>query len=919
MLSRPLILLLSVVCSGVLATPTATKIPILKHAGKVKENSYIIQLKSEASKSAHLSHLPKSGLDISYTYDQVFHGYAARLDSNTLEYIQQSNDVAAIFEDGITTTNMARPILKSDNTGPLSRSNPNLESIRRANPADVDVYDIGTGIYTAHTAFGGRAHWGATFGGYKDADGNGLSTCIAGIAVGATYGVATQANIYAVKAISDSGSAAISDLIAAINWVISAAAASGRPSLITLAISGSVNSALDTAVLSAINSRIHFIVPVPSSGIDPANTSPARVVAAIAVGIEGQQPSSIIDVCSKGTAVTCPSIQGPTATRMLSGSVVSMARVAGIVAAVIGAYGNSSPALIATQLKLHASKSNFNVCPVINDRWSDKRRQDQWCQVITSVHNVISRNSHIKPDFRSTHRCLAYLSTMLGALGSVILTLGLVSAAPTSPGECKPLSSLSFAHRPNVTSGLSTRVIFNGLKRPRGLRIDSLSNLLVVDRGVGVVALSYRNDSTCVGWEKRTVVNNENLNHGIEIGPSGGGSNQYLYASTSDNVLRWEYDPSSVAVVGNPVTIASNMSNSDHTTRTLILQPQSGSTSQYIIVTRGSESNLDEGAAEISSGRSQIRRFALNSSLPSGAGWAWEQGELLGWGLRNAVGIALSPDGEDLWEVENSSDNVFWRGVDVHHENPAEELNRIPLNNISTIPDAQKFYGYPWCYTAWDSSALTASSFTFQTGSQFSIRNPPETPDDAWCSVDQNNIKPVLSMQSHSAPLDIVFYNAPSEGSEGYDNARLYAVNTEWNGDAFVSFHGSWNRDPPTGKSIGIVSRLNMLKFLLGYKVVRIPWNNGAPAASADSRNGYETVVGAPDLSQCPNGCIRPVGVAFDRLGRLFVSSDTTGEIFIVENSNAPDGESDSSSLANRVNLAGLVMGVIGAIVVGLV
>ncbi|GAB1527184.1 hypothetical protein RhiTH_010359 [Rhizoctonia solani] len=491
---------------------------------------------------------------------------------------------------------------------------------------------------------------------------------------------------------------------------------------------------------------------------------------------------------------------------------------------------------------------------------------------------------------------------MLGALGSVILTVGLVSAAPTSPGECKPLSSLSFAHRPNVTSGLSTRVIFNGLKRPRGLRIDSLSNLLVVDRGVGVVALSYRNDSTCVGWEKRTVVNNENLNHGIEIGPSGGGSNQYLYASTSDNVLRWEYDPSSVAVVGNPVTIASNMSNSDHTTRTLILQPQSGSTSQHIIVTRGSESNLDEGAAEISSGRSQIRRFALNSSLPSGAGWAWEQGELLGWGLRNAVGIALSPDGEDLWEVENSSDNVFWRGVDVHHENPAEELNRIPLNNISTIPDAQKFYGYPWCYTAWDSSALTASSFTFQTGSQFSIRNPPETPDDAWCSVDQNNIKPVLSMQSHSAPLDIVFYNAPSEGSEGYDNARLYAVNTEWNGDAFVSFHGSWNRDPPTG-----------------YKVVRIPWNNGAPVASADSRNGYETVVGAPDLSQCPNGCIRPVGVAFDRLGRLFVSSDTTGEIFIVENSNAPDGESDSSSLANRVNLAGLVMGVIGAIVVGLV
>jgi glucose/arabinose dehydrogenase len=61
-------------------------------------------------------------------------------------------------------------------------------------------------------------------------------------------------------------------------------------------------------------------------------------------------------------------------------------------------------------------------------------------------------------------------------------------------------------------------------------------------------------------------------------------------------------------------------------------------------------------------------------------------------------------------------------------------------------------------------------------------------------------------MQSHSAPLDIVFYNAPSEGSEGYDTARMYAVNTEWSGDAFVSFHGSWNRDPPTGESSAVLT-----------------------------------------------------------------------------------------------------------------
>lgn len=37
--------------------------------------------------------------------------------------------------------------------------------------APYDIVD--TGIYTAHNEFGGRASWGATFGGYASKDGNG--------------------------------------------------------------------------------------------------------------------------------------------------------------------------------------------------------------------------------------------------------------------------------------------------------------------------------------------------------------------------------------------------------------------------------------------------------------------------------------------------------------------------------------------------------------------------------------------------------------------------------------------------------------------------------------------------------------------------------------------------------------------------
>jgi hypothetical protein len=134
----------------------------------------------------------------------------------------------------------------------------------------------------------------------------------------------------------------------------------------------------------------------------------------------------------------------------------------------------------------------------------------------------------------------------------------------------------------------------------------------------------------------------------------------------------------------------------------------------------------------------------------------------------------------------------------------AEELNRISLRNPSSIPVERKYYGYPSCFTAWNASSVPANAsapaFTFETGAQFSRRLPPTMPDDAWCANPQNNIKPVLSMQAHSAPLDLVFYDSSKSARSG-----PYSIPRKWDGDAFVSFHGSWNRDPPTGEYITLM------------------------------------------------------------------------------------------------------------------
>jgi hypothetical protein len=36
------------------------------------------------------------------------------------------------------------------------------------------------------------------------------------------------------------------------------------------------------------------------------------------------------------------------------------------------------------------------------------------------------------------------------------------------------------------------------------------------------------------------------------------------------------------------------------------------------------------------------------------------------------------------------------------------------------------------------------------------------------------------------------------------------------------------------------------------------------------------------DNSQCPDNCFRPVGIDLDSQGRLFMSSDSTGELYVL-------------------------------------
>ena len=56
-----------------------------------------------------------------------------------------------------------------------------------------------------------------------------------------------------------------------------------------------------------------------------------------------------------------------------------------------------------------------------------------------------------------------------------------------------------------------------------------------------------------------------------------------------------------------------------------------------------------------------------------------------------------------------------------------------------------------------------------------------------------------MAMQAHSSPLGITFYNAHKDLPPQCSQYDISPFPKHMHGNAFIAFHGSWNRDIPTG------------------------------------------------------------------------------------------------------------------------
>lgn len=296
--------------------------------------------------------------------------------------------------------------------------------------------------------------------------------------------------------------------------------------------------------------------------------------------------------------------------------------------------------------------------------------------------------------------------------------------ASTRPASAVARITVEIAgQRIELPEGLTIDVFAEELGAPRFMALDDQGVVHVTDRRGRVLKLP---DEDGDGRADRAITVLDGLvnPHGITF------YDGVLYVAEETSVGRVE-DRNSDGVFDAPKAIIESLPEKGHWSRTIRFGPDGA---LYLSV--GSSCNV---CIEDDPLRAAIWRYA-----PDGSG-----GELFAAGLRNAVGITFSPNGE-LWATNNGRDGM---GDDV------------PPETVNHVRDGDDF-GWPRCHAG--------------------DLPDPDLGGDRGC---EGVAQPAVEMQAHSAPLGLTFAAGAELGPAFADGI-------------FVAFHGSWNRSEPTGYKV---------------------------------------------------------------------------------------------------------------------
>lgn len=329
-------------------------------ADKRIANQYIVVLKEDVTdvegEALRLSRDFGGDRNEGHTYNRAIKGFSVHMPEQQALRLAEDPRVAFVEEDGVvglvaTQTNATWGLDRIDQRDlPL-----NGTYVFNETGSGVKAYIIDTGIRATHTEFGGRVISGFTAinDGLGTNDGNGHGTHVAGTVGGATFGVAKNVTLVAVRVLDSSGNGTNSGVIAGVDFVTSNHQA-GQPAVANMSLGGGASSALDTAVTNSINDGVTYAVAAGNESQNACNVSPARTASAITVGSTTTSDArssfsnfgTCVDIFAPGSSITSAWRTSDTATNTISGTSMATPHVAGVAALFLETNPTASPATV---------------------------------------------------------------------------------------------------------------------------------------------------------------------------------------------------------------------------------------------------------------------------------------------------------------------------------------------------------------------------------------------------------------------------------------------------------------------------------------------------------------------------------------------------------------------------------------------
>ena len=369
--------------------------------------------------------------------------------------------------------------------------------------------------------------------------------------------------------------------------------------------------------------------------------------------------------------------------------------------------------------------------------------------------------------------------------------------------------------KPIAPKGFAVDLVASGLAGPCVIRVAPNGDLFVADSEANTIRVYRVASGSARPVKSETYASGLNKPFGIAFYPLGPNP-EWVYVANTDGVIRFPYENGDLKASGKPEEIVEKIPSTHHWMRDLVFSPDG----KRMFLSVGSGSNVAQDMFPEPQIEGGLK--AWKKTKPLGAAWDTEERradvlsftpegkdeKIFATGLRNCAGLTVQPATGELWCAVNERDEI---GGDA------------PLEYATHIKEGA-FYGWPWFYSG-------GNEDPHHKGARPDLKDKVTVPD--------------VLIEAHSAPLQIAFYDGDS-------------FPTEYNGDAFVTLHGSWNRGQRSGN-----------------KVVRLRFKDGKPTGE------YEDFLTGFVISN-EKAWGRPVGIAVGQDGALFVTEDGSGTIWRV-------------------------------------